>query len=119
VLIKMSVKEIFVDSKVRKLAKAAGDGDIDLIEQMLNQVVDVNARGVANATPLMDAAQQHQFGTALQLLKLGADHRIINGNGKTLRDVLNTYDGLLDPKSKEAKALGKVNDWLGRSLNSN
>ncbi|NQZ09746.1 MAG: hypothetical protein HRT35_21555 [Algicola sp.] len=217
VLIKMSLKEMFIDANVRKLADAAGDGDIDLIEQMLAQGVDVNARGTSNATPLfwamkdsdgfkklleagadpnvvfddggsvmhwaarmedsrflalalkhqgnpdlragmfmetplfsatgrpdnvallvqnkgdinarsqrvnpftdqvvgetpvMDAAQKHQFDTVLQLLKLGADHQIINGNGKSLLDVLNTFDGLLDPKSKEAKALGEVDHWL-------
>jgi hypothetical protein len=61
---------------------------------------------------MMDAAQQHQFGTVLQLLKLGGDHQIVNGNGKTLMDVLDTFDGLLDPKSDEAKGLNKVYRWL-------
>lgn len=48
----LSLKALFPDSRIRKLAKAAGKGDIRTIDRLVEQGVDVNGRGIRNITPL-------------------------------------------------------------------
>ncbi len=75
----MSLETMFTDAKVRALASAAADGDIDEIDALVAGGVDVNARGTRNATPLfwsMKSLAGYQ-----KLLALGADANVVFDDG--------------------------------------
>lgn len=75
----MSLRTMFPDPKVRALADAAGDGDVEEIEALVGQGVDVNSRGTSNATPLFWAMRDyHGF---VKLLELGADPNVLYDDG--------------------------------------
>ena len=69
----MSVETMFPDPQVRALAVAAGDGDIEEIDRLVQQGVDVNARGKQSATPLFWALRTWNLNGFTRLLELGAD----------------------------------------------
>ena len=55
----MSLETMFPDLRVRDLAKAAGDGKIKKIEQLVKEGVGGNARGAQGATPLFWSQAEH------------------------------------------------------------
>jgi ankyrin repeat protein len=70
-LMNMSVEEIFPDEGTRKLARAAGEGDLAKINELVSTGVDVNSTGSQGATPLFWSMQN--FNGFEALLKLGAN----------------------------------------------
>lgn len=72
------------------LARAAGEGNIDLMKQMIKNKVNIEARRPAfyNCTPLLDAATMHKFDAMRVLLKAGADPFAKDGNGRNALDLI-------------------------------
>jgi ankyrin repeat protein len=87
----MSLETMFPDSQVRALAKAAGDGNIRRIEQLVKEGVSVNARGTQGATPLFWAKRNHKG--FKRLLELGADPNVVYEDGNS---VMHAAAGLRD-----------------------
>jgi len=75
----MSLETMFPDQQVRALAKAAGEGNIRKVEQLVKEGVAVNARGPQGATPLFWAMRN--YNGFKRLLELGADPNVVFGNG--------------------------------------
>ena len=75
----MSLETMFTDRQVRALAKAAGDGNINKIEQLVKEGVSVNSKGTQGATPLFWALRNYDG--FKRLLELGADPNVVFGNG--------------------------------------
>jgi len=78
----MPLDYMFPDKKVRALARAAGDGDINEIDALVKQGVDVNAKGSKNATPLFWA--MHDYQGFVRLLELGADPNAVFDDGTSI-----------------------------------
>lgn len=78
----MSLETMFPDSQVRALAKAAADGNVRRIEQLVKEGVSVNARGTQGATPLFWGMQDHRG--FRKLLELGADPNIVYADGNSV-----------------------------------
>jgi len=78
----MSLDEMFPDPKVRALAAAAGKGDVDKINRLVQSGTNVNSRGTMNATPLFWAIRSTTGFT--RLLELGADPNVIFDDGGTV-----------------------------------
>ncbi|QMU62446.1 MAG: hypothetical protein GKR92_12350 [Gammaproteobacteria bacterium] len=75
----MPLEIMFPDPKVRALAKAAGNGDLDTIEKLVDEGVDVNSKGKRKATPIIVAfGNIHGF---RKLLELGADPNVVYDDG--------------------------------------
>ncbi|HVU17413.1 MAG TPA: hypothetical protein VHD32_10830 [Candidatus Didemnitutus sp.] len=75
----MSLDDMFPDASVRKLAKAAGDGNVKEVDAIVARGVDVNARGTRGAVPLFWAL--HNYKGFKRLLELGADPNVVFGDG--------------------------------------
>ncbi len=75
----MSLETMFPDESVRALAKAAGKGRIQTVEELVNSGVDVNSSGTKGATPLFWSMSNYKG--FKNLLELGADPNVIYGNG--------------------------------------
>ena len=67
----MSLETMFPDESVRALAKAAGEGDVELVRTLAKDGVDPNSRGTKGAIPLFWALRSYDGSEAL--LELGAD----------------------------------------------
>lgn len=80
----MSLETMFPDPQVRALAKAAGKGDLKKIDALVNQGIDVNARGTRNATPLFWAMRESNIKGFTKLLELGADPNVVFEDGGTV-----------------------------------
>lgn len=78
----MSLETMFPDSQVRALAKAAGDGNVRKVEQLVREGVSVNARGTQGATPLFWAMRD--YNGFKRLLELGADPNVVYGDGNSV-----------------------------------
>ena len=78
----MSLETMFPDPEVRALAKAAGDGKIKKIEQLVKEGGSVNARGTQGATPLFWA--MGNFAGFKKLLELGADPNVVYADGNSV-----------------------------------
>ena len=75
----MSLETMFPDESVRALAKAAGEGRIQTVEELVNSGVDVNSSGTKGATPLFWSMSNYKG--FKKLLELGADPNVIYGDG--------------------------------------
>lgn len=80
----MSLETMFPDPQVRALAKAAGKGKLKKIDALVKQEVDVNARGIRNATPLFWAMRSNSIKGFQKLLELGADPNVVFDDGGTV-----------------------------------
>ena len=60
---------------------AAGVGDIDLVELLLERGMDINARNASNQTPLYRAAAQGNVDVVLLLIEWGIGIHVISGGG--------------------------------------
>ena len=78
-LIYMSVERLFPEPRLRKLAVAAGNGDIAQINQLVENGVSVNGRGSKNATPLFWSLRN--IDGFIRLLELGADPNVVFDDG--------------------------------------
>lgn len=58
-------------------------GDLGAVEDLLNEGVDVNARGAQNRTPLQRAAGANQVDICQLLLAKGADPNLADEAGRT------------------------------------
>ena len=75
----MSLETMFANERVRELAKAAGKGQIEKINQLVGEGVDVNSLGKSNATPLFWAMRD--IDGFKRLLELGANPNILFDDG--------------------------------------
>lgn len=75
-VISMSLENLFSDRGVRALAKAAGQGKIDEIEELVAQGVEVNSQGTKGVTPLFWALRKSSLEGFEKLLDLGANPNI-------------------------------------------
>jgi uncharacterized protein len=89
----MSLVTMFPDAQVRALAKAAGDGNIRKIEQLVKEGISVNARGTQGATPLFWAMRDRKG--FKRLLELGADPNVVYADGNS---VMHAATRLKDPR---------------------
>lgn len=83
-VILMPLETMFPDRQVRALAEAAGKGKIKLIEELIANGVDVNARGKKNATPLFWTLRNSNLSGFTKLLELGADPNILFADGSVM-----------------------------------
>jgi ankyrin repeat protein len=79
-----SLNELYPDKKVKALAKRAGNGELNEIEQLVNEGVSPNSKGIMNVTPLYWAFRQNNIEGAKKLLQLGANPNIVFENGTSL-----------------------------------
>lgn len=79
VLIHMDIKTLFPSEDLRKLADAAGKGKTLVIDRLINEGVDVNARGTENATALFWSMRNERGFN--YLLAKGADPNVVFGDG--------------------------------------
>ena len=80
-VIYMSLDALFPDSQVRSLAKAAGEGRVSQIDELVSRGINVNSRGTKNATPLFWAMRNDSIEGFKRLLELGADPNVIFDGG--------------------------------------
>ena len=83
-VIYMSLDALFPDSQVRSLAKAAGEGRVSQIDELVSRGINVNSRGTKNATPLFWAMRNGSIEGFKRLLELGADPNVIFDDGGTV-----------------------------------
>ena len=83
-VIYMSLETMFPAQQTRALAKAAGGGQINKIEELIEQGVEVNSLGTKNLTPLFWALRNLNFDGFKKLLVLGADPNIIFAGGSVM-----------------------------------
>lgn len=80
----MSLETMFPDANARSLAKAAGEGRVNQIDDLVSRGIDVNSRGTKDATPLFWAMKSDSVNGFKKLLELGADPNVIFGDGGTV-----------------------------------
>ena len=78
----MSLETMFPDSQVRAFAKAAGDGNIKKIEQLVKGGVSINARGTQGATPLFWAMRD--IDGFNKILEFGGDPNVVYADGNSV-----------------------------------
>lgn len=83
-VIQMPLKTMFQDQQVRALAEAAGKGRLKKLEELVDQGVDVNARGKNDATPLYWALRNSNLKGFTRLLELGADPNLLFADGSVM-----------------------------------
>lgn len=83
-VILMPLETMFPDRLERALAEAAGKGKIKVIEELIAKGVDVNARGMKNATPLFWALRNSNVKGFTKLLELGADPNALFAYGSVM-----------------------------------
>lgn len=114
-LANMSLETMFENIETRKLANAAGEGKLNLVITLVQQGVDVNARGKGNATPLFWAMRN--FDGYKQLLDLGADPNVIfNDGGNVIHWTMKFEDDrFLDEALKHGGNANLVAGMLGNA----
>ena len=73
----MSLNTSFPDRRVRALAEAAGEGDVEKVAEIIDQGIDPNSKGTKGATPLFWAMRSDSIDGFKKLLELGADPNVI------------------------------------------
>jgi ankyrin repeat protein len=82
VVSRMSLRTMFPDDDVRDLARAAGRGDLQRVDELVGGGVDVNARGTQDAPPLFWAFRN--LNGFRRLLEKGADPNAIFADGNSI-----------------------------------
>lgn len=72
-IIYMSLENLFPDPAARSLAKAAGNGDINEVNKLVNEGIAVDIEGTKRATPLFYAIRSDNIEGFRKLLELGAN----------------------------------------------
>jgi ankyrin repeat protein len=89
----MSLDTLFSDPQVRALAKAAAAGNISKIDKLVEQGVDVNARGKNGGTPLFWALKHENIKGFSKRLILGADPNVLyNTTGSMIHRAMKVED---------------------------
>jgi|SRR5690625_2224423 len=83
-IIQMPLRTMFPNQPVRALAEAAGKGRLTKLEELVEQGVDVNARGNNDATPLFWALRNSNLKGFTRLLELGADPDLLFADGSVM-----------------------------------
>jgi ankyrin repeat protein len=78
----MSLRTMFPDESVRALARAAGNGNLSRIDELIEAGVDINARGTSGATPLYWALRNRSGFE--HLLERGADPNVVFNDGDSI-----------------------------------
>lgn len=84
---KSTAKQLFRDKDVLALVEAAERGDVATIDRLVQQGVDVNARGKSGATPLLRALVARSKKGYSALLKHGADPNLQDYRGNTITHI--------------------------------
>lgn len=82
ILIHMDLETMFPSASLRELAKAAGKGQTSTIDKLIDEGVDVNAKGSQNATALF-WSMRNEKGFEYLLAK-GADPNVVFADGGTV-----------------------------------
>jgi len=82
ILIHMDLETMFPSDKLRELAKAAGKGQLATVDKLVQDGVDVNAKGRENATALFWSMRNEKGFN--HLLKLGANPNVVFGDGSSV-----------------------------------
>ena len=80
----MPLETMFPDNQARALARAAGDGAVKQIKELVAQGASVNSKGVKGATPLFWALRNSNIEGFETLLDLGADPNVIFADGTVM-----------------------------------
>lgn len=86
----MSFDKLFPEEKLRALAEAAGDGDVDEIDALVSEGVDVNGKGSLGVTPLYAALED--IDGFRRLLQHGADPNVVYDDGLAIMHLLARRD---------------------------
>lgn len=78
----MSLRTMFPDESVRSLARAAGNGNLNRVDELIEAGVDVNATGTSSATPFYWALRNRR-GFEL-LLQHGANPNVVFDDGDSI-----------------------------------
>ena len=78
----MGLADMFEDESVRDLARAAGGGNLEKVDRLVDQGVDVNSRGKRGATPLFWAMKSIRGFE--HLLVRGADPNAVFEDGGSI-----------------------------------
>ena len=79
----MSLDRMFPDRPVRELAKAAGRGRLERVDELLAAGVDPNARSTNGATPLWWAFRKGNMKGFVRLLEAGGNPNLTMGTSET------------------------------------
>ena len=90
---------VFFEDDVTPLCKAISNGDIDLVERILEYGVDLNGVTYRGMTPLMYAARYNKVEIVKMLIEKGANLTITDSNG------FNALDHAKSSDSEESKDL--------------
>lgn len=77
-------EQLFQNADVLTLVKAAGQGDVETIDRLVERGVDVNSRGRGGATPLLKAFFSKNREGYLALLRHGANPNLLDDTGKAV-----------------------------------
>lgn len=81
---RMSLDQIFLTDLSKKLARAAGRGDVEGVKKLIEKNTDVNFKGKSNGTALYWAFRQRNLKGFEYLLIQGADPNVEFGDGGTI-----------------------------------
>lgn len=94
-LIYMGLDDLFPDESSRRLAAAAGSGNIKRISEIVRSGIDVNAQGARGATPLFWALRSTNLAGYRHLLLQGGNPNLVAGtmNETPLFETIGVNDG--------------------------
>ncbi|XP_046562226.1 putative ankyrin repeat protein RF_0381 [Haliotis rubra] len=85
VLVKNGADLTLVDAEGNSILHLACEGAVDIVKYLLsNNIVNINARGHLNRTPVLIAAVRGNRGTFELLMKQGADMLLVDDDGNNI-----------------------------------
>lgn len=84
--VRMDIYQLFPDPGLRQIAVAAGKGDVELLQEFVNQGLNIDSFGTLGVTPLYWAIREGNVSGFHKLLELGADPNVqFEDGGSILR----------------------------------
>lgn len=80
----MDIYELFPDADLRQIAVAAGNGDVEMLQNFVNQGLNIDSLGTLGVTPLYWAIREGNVSGFQKLLELGADPNAQFKDGGTI-----------------------------------